>query len=101
MKKLPTGELYAGEPHVQFGGRGRREPFPTPIKGYVTSLRFSPSRQLCGVEADGRYALLHSLLLQCSGAAYELSEQVGRDLLHPLGRDQEKPGGLNAPASDA
>ena len=33
--------------------------------------------QLCGVEADGRYALLHSLLLQCSGAAYELSEQVG------------------------
>ena len=32
MRKLPTGEPCAGEPHARFGGRGRREPFPTPIK---------------------------------------------------------------------
>ena len=30
-EKLPTGELCAGEPHAQFGGRGGRESFPTPI----------------------------------------------------------------------
>ena len=31
MRKPPTGEPYAGKPHVRFGGRGGREPFPTPI----------------------------------------------------------------------
>ena len=31
MRKLPTGEPCAGEPHARFGGRGRRKPFPTPI----------------------------------------------------------------------
>ena len=31
MRKPLTGEPYAGEPHVRFGGRGRREPFSTPI----------------------------------------------------------------------
>src|SRR5215471_2994944 len=32
MRKLPTGEPCAGEPPARFGGRGGREPFPTPIK---------------------------------------------------------------------
>jgi hypothetical protein len=31
--KLLTGELCAGEPHAQFGGRGGRQSFPTPIIG--------------------------------------------------------------------
>lgn len=31
MRKLPTGEPCAGEPHSRFGGRGRRTPFPTSI----------------------------------------------------------------------
>jgi hypothetical protein len=31
MRKLPTGEPYAGKPHVRFGGRGG-QPFPTPIR---------------------------------------------------------------------
>ena len=31
MRKPPTGEPYAGKPHVRFGGRGGRQPFPTPI----------------------------------------------------------------------
>ena len=26
-----TGEPYAGDPHVRFGGRGRQQPLPTPI----------------------------------------------------------------------
>src|SRR5215510_15121080 len=34
MRKPPTGEPCAGEPHARFGGRGRPEPFPTPIGGY-------------------------------------------------------------------
>ena len=33
MWKQPTGELCAGKPHAQFGGRGRRKLFPTPIVG--------------------------------------------------------------------
>ncbi len=32
MRKPPTGEPCAGEPHARFGGRGRREPFPTPYR---------------------------------------------------------------------
>src|SRR6202022_1218777 len=31
-EQLPTGEPYAGKPPVRFGGRGGRQPFPTPIK---------------------------------------------------------------------
>jgi len=31
MRKPPTGEPYAGKPHVRFGGRGGPKPFPTPI----------------------------------------------------------------------
>ena len=41
MRKLPTGEPYAGKPPVRFGGRGGVTPFPTPIGNlgcYGTSL---------------------------------------------------------------
>src|SRR5712672_867397 len=33
MRKPATGEPYAGEPHVRFGGRGGQKAFPTPIVG--------------------------------------------------------------------
>ena len=39
MRKLPTGEPCAGEPHARFGGRGRRKPFPDPYQ--VCSSRIS------------------------------------------------------------
>ena len=32
MRKPLTGEPCAGEPHARFGGRGGRQPFPTPIR---------------------------------------------------------------------
>src|SRR6266404_3047847 len=32
MRKQLTGEPVAGELHTGFGGRGRRQPFPTPIQ---------------------------------------------------------------------
>ena len=32
MRTPPTGEPYAGQPPVRFGGRGGRQPFPTPIE---------------------------------------------------------------------
>ena len=35
MRKLPAGEPCAGEPHARFGGRGRRKPFPTPIRPII------------------------------------------------------------------
>ena len=35
MRKPPTGEPCAGKPPARFGGRGGREPFPTPILGEV------------------------------------------------------------------
>ena len=38
--KPPTGEPCAGEPHARFGGRGRREPFPTPINFGIDSHYF-------------------------------------------------------------
>src|SRR6266478_8734140 len=48
MRKPPTGEPCAGEPHARFGGRGRRKPFPTPIEPSLCkkASRFllSPSR---------------------------------------------------------
>ena len=31
MRQPPTGEPCAGEPPARFGGRGGREPFPTPV----------------------------------------------------------------------
>ena len=31
MRKPATGEPYAGEPLVRFGGRGGQKAFPTPI----------------------------------------------------------------------
>ena len=36
MRKQLTGEPVAGELHTGFGGRGRRQPFPTPIETMVT-----------------------------------------------------------------
>jgi hypothetical protein len=38
MRKLLTGELCAGKPHAQFGGRGGRESFPTPINNSIVSF---------------------------------------------------------------
>ena len=32
MRKPPTGEPCAGKPPARFGGRGGREPFPTPMQ---------------------------------------------------------------------
>lgn len=43
MRKLPTGELCAGEPHAQFGGRGGRASFPTPIIVAKRSLAKAPA----------------------------------------------------------
>ena len=37
MRKLPTGEPYAGKPPVRFGGRGGVTPFPTPIGPQIGS----------------------------------------------------------------
>ncbi len=36
--QLPTGEPCAGEPPAWFGGRGGREPFPTPIEQHYAVL---------------------------------------------------------------
>ncbi len=45
MRKPPTGEPCAGEPHARFGGRGGRASFPTPIivYCYAKHLDFDPS----------------------------------------------------------
>ena len=42
MRKLLTGELCAGEPLAQFGGRGGRESFPTPINTNFNAPRSYP-----------------------------------------------------------
>src|SRR5215471_7042600 len=47
MRQPPTGEPCAGEPPARFGGRGGREPFPTPMHGKraTTHWRFLDSMQ--------------------------------------------------------
>jgi len=39
MRKQLTGEPVAGELHTGFGGRGRRQPFPTPIHWPIAPCR--------------------------------------------------------------
>src|SRR5699024_5750133 len=51
MWKPSTGEPCAGEPHARFGGRGRREPSPTPIKMAFACLLERNS--LCETGATG------------------------------------------------
>ena len=36
MRKPPTGEPCAGEPHARFGGRGGVKSFPTSIAGIIS-----------------------------------------------------------------
>ena len=48
MRKPLTGEPYAGEPHVRFGGRGGREPFPTPINARTQRISASISSAFTG-----------------------------------------------------
>jgi hypothetical protein len=48
MRKLPTGEPCAGDPHARFGGRGRRQPFPTPIR---RGLELAPRLKHSGGDA--------------------------------------------------
>ena len=38
MWKPTTGEPYAGEPHVRFGGRGRATPLPDPYRAKGSSV---------------------------------------------------------------
>jgi len=46
MRKQLTGEPVAGELHTGFGGRGRRQPFPTPIQqSDRVRSRWSPDSQ--------------------------------------------------------
>ena len=46
MWKPTTGEPYAGEPHVRFGGRGGATPLPDPYrnKGFCGSDSIFPTR---------------------------------------------------------
>jgi hypothetical protein len=46
MRKQPTGEPYAGEPHVRFGGRGGAS-LPYPYQAPSTSRITARSRSQC------------------------------------------------------
>src|SRR5687768_13839538 len=82
MKKPPTGEPYAGEPPVRFGGRGGHKPFPTPIMrrfsdvesrhGSRVSLR-SPGMTVRESGAGARVSLREAKLLPdaCLGALFQ------------------------------
>ena len=48
MRKPPTGEPCAGEPHARFGGRGGRASFSTPISRGAAQ----PVTTLTGVTTD-------------------------------------------------
>ena len=69
MKKHPTGEPYAGEPHVRFGGRGRGCS-SLPLSSVGKLLWFAPTLV---VEAR-RFACLELV----SGAALDYEDCVLR-----------------------
>src|SRR6202022_4318764 len=52
-EQLPTGEPYAGKPPVRFGGRGGRQPFPTPIvdHGGCSAIDAGNRQELPRIEA--------------------------------------------------
>src|SRR5262249_13866759 len=70
MRKLPTGEPCAGEPPARFGGRGGREPFPTPIKrhnpAYLLMLRSVRKRR-----ASLAFDLLYAALFEASSRGHK------------------------------
>jgi hypothetical protein len=87
MQTPPPGELYAGEPLVQFGGRGGPWPFPTPIdlplfqsfpNRSLTRLREKPSRRQKTRSPPSRGRLIRSSLAMsaapaCAGLDLELA----------------------------
>jgi hypothetical protein len=70
MRKLPTGELCAGEPHAQFGGRGGRESFPTPIIDQLLQVRWRPVKDRSVTKADASSRMQTRLLLSLSLATW-------------------------------
>ena len=59
MRKPPTGEPCTGKPPARFGGRGGREPFPTPMHEYVNHTQKEYAR---GEVHENRAECLFSLL---------------------------------------
>jgi hypothetical protein len=59
MRKPPTGEPCAGKPPARFGGRGGREPFPTPMHEFVNHTQKEYAR---GDVHENRAECLFSLL---------------------------------------
>jgi len=61
MRKQLTGEPVAGELHTGFGGRGRRQPFPTPIRrpgaALGERLLFGTWKVKISPETSGSYRL--------------------------------------------
>jgi hypothetical protein len=58
-----TGELCAGEPHAQFGGRGGRESFPTPIIGTNFTVRVNARLSAIRLTAACQITPAHRLKL--------------------------------------
>jgi len=52
MRKQLTGEPVAGELHTGFGGRGRRQPFPTPIQCRLYRYRYSRHTKYVALRDD-------------------------------------------------
>jgi hypothetical protein len=76
MRKRTTGEPYAGEPHVRFGGRGAATPLPDPYRvcrigtGFVgpgtllmppAKLRLAIDAGACDVEEMARITTSNSV----------------------------------------
>ena len=86
MRKPPTGEPYAGKPHVRFGGRGGLRPFPTPIvfafagddvRGSNDELTGNQQRDV--LIGDGKLAVAND---DVEGGDDMLNGSVGNDVLY-------------------
>jgi len=77
MRKPPTGEPCAGEPHARFGGRGERKLFPTPIADDARNNQ-KLLQALTGVPEDKRGARFVCVLALCAPAALKGGERLFR-----------------------
>ena len=75
MRKPPTGEPCAGKPPARFGGRGGREPFPTPMLCRSTWDGQEPAEALIHHLAHALGRTVHTLQWDRARPVFEASTQ--------------------------
>ena|SRR6516225_5540711 len=73
MWKPTTGEPYAGEPHVRFGGRGGATPLPDPYRDKIGFSSEALSKFMGHARKLEKYTTMSSFWEQSTGFATGLA----------------------------